>query len=189
MTTADAHPIPDRTTTLPLRPGRWEVDPHHTTVGFSIRHLGVARVRGRFSRFDAEVVIGETLESTSVTATVDLASVDSGNVDRDAHIRADDMLDVARRPTMSFRSTGVRPHGERWILDGELAIGDVVHPFSLEVELGGLGEFPVDGSTRAGFTATGELRRRDFGIAPGFPPPVLGDVVRVELDVELIEPA
>lgn len=177
------------TTALPLLSGRWTLDHAHSTVGFTIRHLGIAKVRGRFASFDAEVLIGSTAEESSVAARVDLASVDTANADRDAHIRAEDMVDVARRPTMAFRSTAIEGAADRWTVHGELTIGDVTRPLSLDVELGGVAEFPVDGSRHAGITASGELRRSDFGIAPGLPAPMLGDVVRIELDLELNEPS
>src|SRR5260370_26676673 len=96
---------------LPLTPGRWMVDPNHSSIGFSIRHLGVSKVRGRFTRFDADVVIGETLDTTSVTATVDVASIDTANADRDAHVLSPDIIDVAKRPTMVFRSTRIAGAG------------------------------------------------------------------------------
>jgi len=92
---------------LPLSPGRWAVDTNHSSIGFSIRHLGVSKVRGRFTRFDADIVIGETLDTTTVRATVDIASIDTANADRDAHVLSPDLIDVAKRPTMVFRSTRV----------------------------------------------------------------------------------
>src|SRR6202030_4204349 len=113
---------------LPLAPGRWAVDPNHSSVGFSIRHLGVSKVRGRFTRFDADVVIGETLETTSIGATVDMASIDTANADRDAHVLSSDIIDVARRPTMVFRSTRIRGAGAEYQVDGDLTIGDVTRP-------------------------------------------------------------
>ena len=185
-TASSTHIVP--TGSLPLVPGAWALDPAHSTVTFAIRHLGVAKVRGRFDRFDADVTVGTTAETSVVSATVDLASVDTGNPDRDAHIRAEDMLDVSRRPTMVFRSTSLSGAGDGWRLAGDLTIGDVTRPLILDVELGGVAEFPLDGSRRAGITATGELRRSDFDIAPSMPAPLLGEVVRVELDLELIEP-
>ncbi|HEV7759293.1 MAG TPA: YceI family protein, partial [Acidimicrobiales bacterium] len=110
-----------------LAPGRWAVDHDHSSLGFTIRHLGIAKVRGRFGGFDGEIVVGDTPAATSVTATVDLSTVDTGQADRDAHLLAPDLLDVERRPTMTFRSTGVRPtedpDDDRWHLDGELTIG------------------------------------------------------------------
>src|SRR4051812_37027479 len=82
-------------TSLPLTPGRWAVDTNHSSIGFSIRHLGVSKVRGRFTGFDADVVIGETLDATTVTATVDMASIDTANADRDAHVLSPDIIDVS----------------------------------------------------------------------------------------------
>ncbi len=176
------------TTDLPLRPGRWELDFAHSAVGFSIRHLGVATVRGRFTRFDAEVVIGESAQDSLVTATIDLASVDSDNPDRDAHIQAEDILDVAQRPTMTFRSTAITGDDDRWTVDGELTIGATTAPLRLDVELGGIADFPLGGPRHAGLSATGRLRRGDFGIASAYPAPLLGDVVKFEIDLELLEP-
>ena len=127
---------------LPLAPGRWEVDPNHSSIGFTIRHLGVSKVRGRFARFDAEVVIGETLDTTTVRATVDVASIDTANADRDAHVLSADIIDVAKRPTMVFRSTRIVGAGIEYQIDGELTIGDITRPIVLAVELGGIESFP-----------------------------------------------
>jgi polyisoprenoid-binding protein YceI len=168
------------TTTLPLAPGRWALDPNHSTVGFAIRHLGVSKVKGHFRRFDVDVVVGDTLESSSVTATIHVDSIDTGNADRDAHVLQPDILDVASRPTLVFRSTRV----ELDRIEGELTIGQVTQPVVLDVELGGVAEFPADGSTHAGFEATTEIRRKDFGIDVFG----LGDVVKVELDLQLVAP-
>src|ERR1700712_4483376 len=113
------------TVSLPLAPGRWAVDTNHSSIGFSIRHLGVSKVRGRFTRFDADVVIGATLDTSSVAATIDMASIDTANADRDAHVLSPDIIDVAQRPTMEFRSTRVRGAGSEYQVDGDLTIGDV----------------------------------------------------------------
>src|SRR5262249_28476360 len=94
----DHRPMTLSTATLPLDAGRWAVDLAHSSVTFSIRHLGVSKVRGRFNAFDAEVVIGDTLEGTSVAATIDVASIDTGVADRDAHVLSADIVDVERRP-------------------------------------------------------------------------------------------
>jgi len=178
--------------TLPLVAGRWALDTNHSSVGFTIRHLGVSKVRGRFQRFDVDVVVGATLADTSVIATIDLASIDTGNADRDAHVLSADLLDVERRPTMTFRSTAVTEGGDGWRVDGDLTIGDVTRPLRLDVELGGVEEFP-GGPRHAGFEVTGELRRKEFGIDLAMPPGVsavaLGDVVKLELDIQLLEPA
>jgi polyisoprenoid-binding protein YceI len=175
-------------TTLPLAAGRWALDHAHSHVGFAIRHLGVSKVRGRFAELEAELVVGPTVDDTAVTATVALASIDTGNPDRDAHVRSADLLDVERRPSMAFRSLGVRGAGSDWALDGELTIGDVMQPITLDVELGGV-ERHIDGSRHAGFEATGELRRKDFGLVFGPLDAMLGNVVRIELDLQFVEPS
>lgn len=184
MTTTD--------TALPLAPGTWTLDPSHSTIGFTIRHLGISRVRGRFADVDTRVVVGPDLASTTVEADVDLASVDTGNPDRDAHLRAPDMLDVATRGRMSFRSTALTGADGAYTLAGDLTIGDVTRPITFDVEFGGMQDF-VDGSRRAGFEATGQLRRTDYGLDLGVPAglgnTMLSDVVKIELDVQLIEPA
>ncbi|GGT20153.1 YceI family protein [Streptomyces griseoviridis] len=174
-------------TALPIAPGRWELDPLHSAVNFSVRHMGIAKVRGRFGTVRAELYVGATADDVRVSATIDLASIDTGNADRDAHVRASDLLDVAERPTMTYRSTRVTGEGEDWTMEGELTIGDVTRPVTLAVEFGGLVEMPVEGAGRhAGFEARGEIRRSDFGL--GFAPGVLGDVVKIQLDMQFVEP-
>jgi len=135
---------------LPLASGRWAVDANHSSIGFTIRHLGVSKVRGRFTRFDAEVVIGETLETTSVVANIDVSSIDTANADRDAHVLSPDIIDVAKRPTMVFRSTRIVGGGVEYQIDGDLTIGDVTRPVVLAVELGGIESYP-GGPRHAGF--------------------------------------
>jgi polyisoprenoid-binding protein YceI len=174
-------------TGLPLAPGRWALDAAHSHVGFAIRHLGVSKVRGRFNDVDAELVVGPSPEASTVVATVGLASIDTGNADRDAHVLQPELLDVATRPTMSFRSLAVRGERADWVLDGELTIGDVTRPLVLDVELGGVEPF-FDGTRHAGFEATGELRRRDFGLDFGAAGTLLGDVVKIDLDLQFVEP-
>ena len=177
--------------TLPLVPGRWAVDPNHSSVGFTVRHLGVSKVRGRFNSFDVDVEIGETLADTSVTATIDVASIDTGNPDRDAHVLSADIVDVTRRPTIEFRSTKVTDAGDSYAVDGELTIGGITQPVTLDVELGGVETFP-GGPRHAGFEATAQFRRKDFDIDVALPPGVssvaLGDVIKIEIDLQLLEP-
>ncbi len=176
------------TTTLPLAPGTWTLDANHSTVAFTIRHLGISKVRGTFERFDARLEVGDTLDGTSVTATVDVASVATGNADRDAHVLAPDLLDVAQRPTLRFRSTAIEPDGDGWALHGELTIGAVTRPVTLAAELGGIETYPIDGSRHAGFEARGEIRRKDFGLDFGLVDAALGQVVKIEIDLQLVEP-
>ncbi|MDA3624807.1 YceI family protein [Saccharopolyspora oryzae] len=176
-----------RTNALPLVAGRWAIDPLHSSVGFAIRHLGVSKVRGRFSAFDAELVVGEGLEDSSISANVEIGSIDTGNADRDAHVLAADLLDVEKRPTMTFRSTRISGEGEDWTLDGELTIGSVTRPVGFAVEFGGVQDV-FDGSRHAGFDATAQIRRSDFGIDFGPAEALLGDVIKIQLDVQFVEP-
>jgi polyisoprenoid-binding protein YceI len=185
-TTADIAKHPG---SLPLRAGVWELDQAHSTISFTIRHLGIAKVRGRFTDFEADVVVADTAATSTVVATVDLSAVDTGNADRDTHIRSADIVDVETRPTMTFRSKEITGSDDEWTMTGELTIGDVTRPLTLDVELGGIADAPLGGPRHAGVTATGEIRRSDFGIAPGFPSPVLGDPIKIEIDLELLEPA
>ena len=180
----------DTTTPLPLAPGRWELDTHHSRVGFSIRHLGVSKVRGLFRTVTAELVVGSGPSDSTLRVVVDVASLDTGNADRDAHVLSDELLDVSLRPTLTFVGHDVVPAGDDWTLRGELTIGDVTRPLELDVEFGGIEAFPLDGRGHAGFEATGEIRRKDFGLDTGLlAGALLGDVVKLELDVQFVEPA
>lgn len=181
-------PTPTTTIDLPLKPGHWALDKAHARVGFAVRHLGLAKVRGFFADVDADLVVGSSLEHTAVNASIDTASIDTANAHRDASVRGNELLDVEQRPTMTFRSTGISGSGEDWRLDGDLTIGDVTRPISLAVEFFGVAEV-FGGARHAGFEARGELRRKDFGISFGPLDPVVGHVIKLELDLEFVEPA
>jgi polyisoprenoid-binding protein YceI len=189
-TTPDRH-TPAATATVPLTPGHWTLDPYHSAVNFTVRHLGLSNVRGRFARFDAALEVGSDLASTHLAAEVDLSSVETGNADRDTHLRSSDFFAVDEHPTMTFRATSIVGGREDYELTGELTIAGVTKEVTLDVEFHGTEVFPADQSTHAGFTATGEIRRSDFGIDFGIVPGeklLLGDRVKVELDVQLIAP-
>jgi polyisoprenoid-binding protein YceI len=169
--------------------GTWTIDPVHSEVGFSVRHMMVSKVRGKFNAFSGDVVTGDSPVDSSVTATIDLSSIDTGNPDRDNHIRSADFFEVDTHKTMTYRSTGVRVDGDGYVLDGELTLKGITQPISLHLELGGFGRDPY-GGTRAGFTATGELKRSDFGIdfnavleTGGV---VVGDKVAINLEIEAV---
>jgi polyisoprenoid-binding protein YceI len=143
--------------------GEWTFDPVHSEVGFSVRHMMVSKVRGKFTKVDAEIVTGENPLDSSVTATIDLNSIDTGNPDRDNHLRSADFFEVETYPTMTYRSTGVRQNGDGFVVDGELTLRGITKSVPLHLELGGFGPDPY-GGTRAGFSATGEIKRSDFGV-------------------------
>jgi polyisoprenoid-binding protein YceI len=178
------------TTSIPgYQAGSWTIDPVHSEVGFSVRHMMVSKVRGKFSAFSGEVVTGDNPLDSSVQATIDLSSIDTGNPDRDAHIRSADFFETDKHEAMSFRSTGIREDGGDYLLDGELSLKTVTKPVTLKLELGGFGP-DAYGGYRAGFTATGEIKRSDFGVdfnavleTGGV---VVGDKVSLSLEIELV---
>ena len=145
--------------------GTWSIDPVHSEVGFAVRHMMVAKVRGRFTKFEGTIVTaGDPLKS-SVTATIDTASIETGNEQRDDHIRSGDFLEIEKYPTMTYRSTGVRQDGDDYVLDGELTLKGVTRSVPLKLEINGFAPDPMGvGDRRAGFTASGEIDRTDFGV-------------------------
>jgi polyisoprenoid-binding protein YceI len=178
--------------TLPLLAGVWAADPTHTTVGFVVRHLGLSKVRGRFDGVEATLVVGDDLASSSVTAEIQMASVKTGNPDRDAHLASSDFFNAETNPTMTFRSTSIAGEGEEYTMVGDLTINGVTKQVELDVEFFGTSVNPGDQSTRAGFSATGTISRSDFGIsfnAPvGADKVMISDKVTLDLDVQLVAP-
>jgi polyisoprenoid-binding protein YceI len=180
-------------TALPLAAGTWTADPFHSNVGFTVRHLGLSKVRGRFDGITTTVVVGEDLDSTSVSAEIELGTVSTGNADRDAHLTGSDFFNADTNPKMTFQSTSITGSGEEYTLVGDLTLNGITKPVELEVEFFGTSVFPVDQSTHAGFTATGTLSRKDFGIefnmALGGDKVMISDKVALELDIQLVAPA
>lgn len=178
--------------TLPLSSGTWTTDPSHTTVGFVVRHLGLSKVRGRFEGASAQLVVGDSLDTSSVTAVIEMGTVSTGNTDRDAHLTSSDFFNAETNPTMTFTSRQITGDGEEYTMLGDLTINGVTKPIELDVEFFGTSVFPMDQSTRAGFSATGSLSRKDFGInfnAPvGADKVMISDKVNLELDVQLVAP-
>lgn len=173
--------------------GTWDLDPTHTEVGFVVRHLMVSKVRGRFTGFAGSFVVGDSLAESGVEAEIDLSTIDTGNTDRDAHVRSADFFEVERFPTMTYRSTGVRAAGDGYAVDGELSLHGVTKPVALDLEVNGfLPESPF-GDTRVGFTATTEIDRRDFDLHWNGPVEgggvLLGHKVQIVLEVEAIRRA
>jgi polyisoprenoid-binding protein YceI len=180
------------TATLPLAAGNWALDKNHSGVLFVVRHLGLTNVRGRFDQFDATLDVGASLDAVTVTADVDLSSVDTANADRDTHLRSTDFFDTDKNPTMTFRSTSITGAGENYELAGDLTIAGVTKPVTFDVEFNGTETFPADQTTHAGFSATGQIRRSDFGIdfgiIAGAEKLMLGDKIKIELDLQFVAP-
>ena len=169
--------------------GTWAIDPIHSEVSFVVRHLMVSKVRGRFDKFDATIITGEDPLQSSVTATVDLSSINTGQAQRDAHIRSADFFEVEKYPEMTFVSTGIRQAEEGFFLEGELTIKDVTKAVAFELEVSGFGP-DAYGGTRCGFSATTQINRHDFhvdfnGPIPGVPGGVaVSENVTINLEIE-----
>jgi polyisoprenoid-binding protein YceI len=167
--------------------GVWNIDTSHTTVNFSVRHMMVSKVRGKFATFGGTIVIAEDPTASTLEASVDMASVDTGDAGRDEHLRTSDFFDIQTHPTMTFTSTSIAPSGGDYELTGDLTIRGVTRPVTFALELGGVGTDPW-GNTRAGFTATTTINRKDWGLeynavleGGGV---LIGEKVTIELDVE-----
>lgn len=146
-----------------LTPGTWPIDLSHSTIGFVARHLVVTKVRGQFNDFSGNVIVAENPLDSSVEVTVQAASFSTGDDNRDGHVKSADLLNVEKYPTLGFKSTSIKEDGGDYKLLGDLTIAGVTQPVELEVEFNGVSGDPW-GGTRAGFSASGEINRSDFGI-------------------------
>lgn len=164
------------TTATAISTGTWTLDPTHTEIGFTVRHL-MSKVRGKFETFEGTVVTGDDVTDSRVDVSVDLSSINTGTADRDNHLRSSDFFEVETHPTMTFSSTGVveKAPGEL-VVQGDLTIKGVTKPLELAVEVLGEGGDPW-GGTRIGVEATAQLSRKEFGI--DFNIPVQGDKVMI----------
>ncbi|HZD64792.1 MAG TPA: YceI family protein [Acidimicrobiales bacterium] len=177
--------------TIPIRTGQWQIDPTHSSVEFSVRHMMVSKVKGRFTSFSGTITAAEEPLRSSVQASIDLASIDTHDETRDAHLRSADFFDVEQYPTMTFSSTALRQEGDHYLLSGDLTLHGVTRSLDLDLEANGVGPDPW-GGVRAGFTATTQLNRKDFGLTwnaaiEGGGGVVVGDVIRVTLEIEAVQ--
>jgi len=169
--------------------GTWAIDPVHSEVSFTVRHMMVSKVRGRFDTFEGTIVTAEDPLASVVTASVDLSSINTGQEQRDAHIRSADFFEVEKHTHMTFVSTGIRPDGSDFLLDGDLTLKGVTKPVTFKLEINGIGP-DAYGGTRAGFSATTEINRSDFGVnfngpIPGVPGGVaVSEKVTINLEIE-----
>ncbi len=178
--------------TLPTT-GTFALDRSHTQVGFVARHLMVSKVRGRFTDFEGTIVVADDPSASSVEVTIQAASVNTNDENRDNHVRNNDFLSVEEFPTLSFRSTKVelKSRGD-WKVYGDLTVRGVTRPVVLEVEFEGVIQDPW-GNQRLGFTASGEIDRNDFGVSfnaaletGGF---VVSPKVKLEIEAEAVRQA
>lgn len=167
--------------------GTYNLDVAHTAANFTVRHMGLSKVRGSIPVTEGTIVIGENPADSTVEVTLDAANFNTGSADRDNHVKSADFLDVENYPELTFRTVGLRADGDTWKLDGELTVRDVTKPVQLDVEFEGGGQDPW-GNTMIAFSATTEINREDFGItwnqALETGGVLVGKKVTVNIDVE-----
>ena len=185
LRTHDDRPVPV--------PGTYQIDPAHTAVEFVGRHLMITKVRGRFGDVRGQITIAEEPEASHAEVEIGVASLSTGDDDRDAHLRSGDFFDVETYPTITFRSTSVRAAGDStWELTGDLTVRDQTRPVTLQVDFDGANVSPL-GDERIGFSAATEVNREDFGltwnVALETGGLLVGKTARIELSVQAIAPA
>jgi polyisoprenoid-binding protein YceI len=169
--------------------GTWSIDPVHSEVGFTVRHLMVSKVKGTFKTFEGTITIAPHPLESRVEANVETFSVDTGDENRDNHLRSSDFFEVEKYPYLTFVSTSIRPRGGDFVVTGDLTIRGVTHSVDLDLEFNGVSPDPW-GGTRAGFSASTEISRADFGIEFNMPLDgggvVVGDKIKISLEIEAI---
>ena len=169
--------------TKQLSAGTWAIDPIHSSINFSVRHLVVGKIHGRFDQFSGAIAITDD-GTPSVSAEVDVTSIDTGNEQREAHIKAPDFFDVSQFPTARFISTAVRADGDDYVLDGDFTLKGVTKPVTMTLVFNGTNPGMGRGEV-AGFDASVVLSRKDFGVGPELPldggGTMVGDKVMITL--------
>jgi len=169
--------------------GTWKIDPAHSKVSFTVKHLMISKVRGTFDIVDVTIVTAEDPHNSTIEAVIDVASVNTGHPGRDGHLRTNDFFLVETFPTMTFHSTSLNAEGDDFTVEGDLTLRGVTKTVTMKGEFGGL-ITDADGNTRAGATATTTVNRLDYGVnwnaaleAGGM---TLGNDVKIELDIQVV---
>jgi polyisoprenoid-binding protein YceI len=173
--------------------GTWHVDPDHSSIGFEIKHMKIATVRGRFTEFEGTLIAAEDIADSRISGIVKVASIDTGQPDRDAHLRSPDFFDAERYPEIRFESNRIEPlGGPRFRVVGDLTMKDVTREIELDATVEGTEKDPW-GNDRVGVRARGSIDRKDFGLkwqmaleTGGF---LLGDEVRILIEVSAVRAA
>jgi polyisoprenoid-binding protein YceI len=179
------------TVTSALSVGTWAIDPVHSSVGFSVRHLMVSKVRGVFDTFSGAITVAED-GTPSVHAEIAVDSVNTRNEQRDGHLKSPDFFDAEKHPVATFSSTAVRQDGDGYVVDGDFTLKGVTRPISLNLDFNGVNPGMGHGEV-AGFEASVVLNRKDFGIDIDMPletgGAVVGDKVTITLEIEALRQA
>jgi len=165
----------------------WKIDPVHSEMDFTVRHMSVSNVHGRFGNLKGAILLDQVDETrSSVRVDIDAASIDTGETMRDADLKSSNFFDTAHFPTATFTSTSVTKNGKNLAVSGNLTLHGVTRPVVLDVE-GPSPPMPgMDHKPHSGFSASTTLKRTDFGIGTKFPPPIVGDEIKVTVDLEVV---
>lgn len=169
--------------------GTWTLDPAHSEVSFTVKHMKISKVRGKFEKFETTIVTAEDPKDSTIEAVIDVASVNTGQEARDNHLRTSDFFLVEKHPQLTFRSTSIEADGDDFTVEGDLTLRGVTQPVTLKGEFGGM-VTDSQGRVKAGATASTKINRHDFGVswnaaleAGGF---TLGDDVTIDLDLQVV---
>ena len=181
MSSATAVDIPGYVT------GTWDIDPAHSEVGFVVRHLVVTKVRGRFAEFSGTIVTAENPLESSVDISVELSSITTNQEQRDGHLKSADFFEAETYPTMTYKASGARQDGDKFVLDGELTLKGVTKVVPLTFEVNGIGDNPLTSGTVAGFSGSATINRKDFnvnfeGVQNGIA--IVSDKIEIHIEAE-----
>jgi polyisoprenoid-binding protein YceI len=173
-----------------LTPGTWNVDPTHSGLNFTVKHLMVSKVRGRFGAFSGTIVIDADPLKSSVNASAQVASIDTNEKSRDEHLRTGDFFDAEKFPMIDFASTKIEKAGDDFVLHADLTIKGVTKNVKFDLEFEGTGKDPW-GNLKAGFSAKTEINRKEWGLeynaALETGGVLIGEKVKLELDIQAVK--
>jgi polyisoprenoid-binding protein YceI len=177
-------------TTAWAQGSEWQIDPAHTTVGFTVRHMGISNVHGRFTKVSGTANIDDSdITKSSVNATMDIASITTGNDSRDNDLRSPNYFDAAQFPTMTFKSKSISKNGDNKLkIVGDLTIKGVTKEVTLDVD-GPSSPVKMGPNQRRGLSATTSINRKDFGVGAKTPSAMVGEEIKIEIDAELTQKA
>jgi polyisoprenoid-binding protein YceI len=166
----------------------WAIDPAHSEIEFVVRHMAVSNVHGRIGGVQGNVLLNDTdVTKSTVTVTIDATTLDTGVAQRDTHLKSPDFFDIAKFPAANFTSTSVVKNGTHLNVSGNLTLHGLTRPVELDVDGPAAAVPGMDHKPHSGFSATTTISRKDFGIGPNFPAAVVGDDIKLTIELEVVK--